>query len=177
MFKCKECGTEYENKPDYCDCGNDTFDEILPQESHESDVKSMPVTDKNETWVEENGFGYPINEKSYNEMKKETEMRIVKNNIQTIQPYAIVIFAVCLVLSLLIILFAFNPKKSEEQAVTTKQETTNSQNIPSIEKIWNNSTEGLSAYQNNDKKEIATEQQQQTPKEEIKEDNSKKKLK
>ena len=25
MYKCKECGTEYETKPDYCDCGNDTF--------------------------------------------------------------------------------------------------------------------------------------------------------
>ena len=28
MFKCKECGAEYEIKPDYCDCGNDEFDEI-----------------------------------------------------------------------------------------------------------------------------------------------------
>ena len=28
MYICKECGTEYKQKPDYCDCGNDTFDEI-----------------------------------------------------------------------------------------------------------------------------------------------------
>ena len=28
MFRCKECQAEYETKPDYCDCGNDTFDEI-----------------------------------------------------------------------------------------------------------------------------------------------------
>ena len=29
MFRCKECGTEFDVKPDYCDCGNDTFDEIV----------------------------------------------------------------------------------------------------------------------------------------------------
>ena len=28
MFKCKECGAEYEEKPDYCDCGNDTFEQV-----------------------------------------------------------------------------------------------------------------------------------------------------
>lgn len=26
MYKCKECGQEYKDKPDFCDCGNDTFD-------------------------------------------------------------------------------------------------------------------------------------------------------
>ena len=31
MFKCKECGTEYQAKPDYCDCGNDTFEEIVAE--------------------------------------------------------------------------------------------------------------------------------------------------
>ena len=31
MFICKECGTEFDVKPDYCDCGNDTFDEIVEQ--------------------------------------------------------------------------------------------------------------------------------------------------
>lgn len=29
MFKCTVCSKEYEIKPDYCDCGNDTFDEIV----------------------------------------------------------------------------------------------------------------------------------------------------
>ena len=28
MFKCKECGCEFKIKPEYCDCGNNTFDEI-----------------------------------------------------------------------------------------------------------------------------------------------------
>ncbi len=33
MFKCRDCGCEYNIKPDYCDCGNDTFDEITPVET------------------------------------------------------------------------------------------------------------------------------------------------
>lgn len=32
MFICKECGQEYKNKPQYCDCGNNTFDEIREKE-------------------------------------------------------------------------------------------------------------------------------------------------
>lgn len=28
MYRCKECNAEYKTKPDYCDCGNDTFDYI-----------------------------------------------------------------------------------------------------------------------------------------------------
>lgn len=28
MFSCKDCKKKYRTKPNYCDCGNDTFDEI-----------------------------------------------------------------------------------------------------------------------------------------------------
>ena len=28
MYRCKECNAEYKIKPEYCDCGNDTFDYI-----------------------------------------------------------------------------------------------------------------------------------------------------
>ena len=47
MFRCRECQTEYEVKPDYCDCGNDTFDEILPQKT----VQQTPKPKKIETPV------------------------------------------------------------------------------------------------------------------------------
>lgn len=32
MYRCKECNAEFKIKPDYCDCGNDTFDYI--EEKH-----------------------------------------------------------------------------------------------------------------------------------------------
>lgn len=31
MFRCTECNAEYKYKPEYCDCGNNTFDEIPEQ--------------------------------------------------------------------------------------------------------------------------------------------------
>lgn len=39
MFKCTICSKEYEIKPDYCDCGNDTFDEIVEAKSLEEDFE------------------------------------------------------------------------------------------------------------------------------------------
>ena len=170
MFKCKECGTEYQTKPDYCDCGNDTFEEVLPPKPAERE--NTTVETKDDMWVEKNGFGYPIDEKSYNNMQKESEMRTVKNNVQTVQPYTIITFAVCLILSLLIILFAFNPKNISEQNSNTKSETIKTQQVPSIEKIWNNSTEGLSEYQSKAK----VEQTEQTKPIVKQEETSKKKI-
>ncbi len=29
MYKCSECGNEFKDKPDYCDCGNDIFEKIV----------------------------------------------------------------------------------------------------------------------------------------------------
>lgn len=31
MYRCNECGAEYKTKPQYCDCGNDSFEEIVTQ--------------------------------------------------------------------------------------------------------------------------------------------------
>lgn len=47
MFKCTVCSKEYEIKPDYCDCGNDTFDEIveakLLEEDFEGEKRKFPT--------------------------------------------------------------------------------------------------------------------------------------
>ena len=32
MYRCTECNTEYETCPQYCECGNDTFEEIIEEE-------------------------------------------------------------------------------------------------------------------------------------------------
>ncbi len=169
MYKCKECGTEFETKPDYCDCGNDTFDEILPQEQ-QLDDKNSPSTDKNDMWVEENGFGYPINEESYNKMKnksnalQEPQVTTVKNNTPKIKPYAIIIFVLCLILSVLVILFAWNPKQSDKIQNSDSVTETEQKQIPDLEKIWNNKLPEVSARQENKPKEHKeTVQRKTTP--------------
>lgn len=43
MFRCKDCNLEYEQKPDYCDCGNDSFEEIqLKKEAAKSFSQKYP---------------------------------------------------------------------------------------------------------------------------------------
>ena len=42
MFRCKECGCEFDIKPEYCDCGNNTFDEIISvQNSKNPDIRQI----------------------------------------------------------------------------------------------------------------------------------------
>ncbi|MCD8378029.1 MAG: TonB C-terminal domain-containing protein [Candidatus Gastranaerophilales bacterium] len=41
MFKCSECGEEFDKKPDYCGCGNDCFEEILPVKSEKLSEMSL----------------------------------------------------------------------------------------------------------------------------------------
>lgn len=142
MYKCKECNAEYEVKPDYCDCGNDIFEEISvkaeeiltpPVEKENVEIEqsiSAPVEkkDDNLVFIEGNGFGYPIDEKTYEKHKKNSK----------IKPYAVVIFTLCILLSILVVLFAWNPKETDLKSDTANKDEKVQENIPSIEKLWNN---------------------------------------
>ena len=114
MFRCKECQTEYEIKPDYCDCGNDTFDEILPEKApqpipHPKRIEKPVLTPKEKTKT-------PISTK--------------------IDAYAIIIFALCILTSFVVIFFIGNPQDVvvEDQP----QEVNVSKNLPSINSFWDN---------------------------------------
>ena len=133
MFKCKECGTEYEIKPDYCDCGNDTFDEIII--NTEPEIK--PVISNTNTSTEQTVI---------------TSKEVISNqknklNSSDIKPYAIIIFILCLVLSVVVILFAWNSKPSETLDISENTINSEQKPIPSIEKIWNNKLPETSAVQ------------------------------
>lgn len=45
MFKCRVCQKIYQNRVQYCDCGNDTFDVISQNVSHASPQKSISSGD------------------------------------------------------------------------------------------------------------------------------------
>lgn len=96
MFKCKECGCEYKDKPEFCDCGNDEFEEIdevlqeVPQKVQQK-VSSVKPT-------------------------------LLK---QTIEPYAIAVFIFCVVLSFVVLFFIGNPKdqpsrESKQEVINTQ---------------------------------------------------------
>lgn len=115
MFKCTECGSEYEVKPDYCDCGNDTFVEEEANDRVNEKVKAEvkpEVTPKSE----------------------QTSDKLHTNHLPPqVDPISLTIFIICIFLSFIVVFFLFNPKETIEKVVE-KQNL--NQNIPSIEKLW-----------------------------------------
>lgn len=117
MFRCKECQAEYEIKPDYCDCGNDTFEEIMPQIVQKTEYKKE------------------IKEPEIKEIKISKPK---KNNKPFFEPISTIFFIVCVILSFIIIFFVGNPQ-NEIQKSDVKEPEKLTTNIPNIDKFWNNS--------------------------------------
>lgn len=137
MYKCKECGTEYEIKPDYCDCGNDTFEEILSeQQTSKNDVTNVTKLNNTEKVKEEK------TEPKHEKVKVTEPRNAVQYDYsrlrQFFDPISTTIFCVCIVLAILIVLFAGNSliKKDSEKITETPKQTQNL-NIPDIDKLWN----------------------------------------
>ena len=115
MFRCKECQTEYQIKPDYCDCGNDTFDEIIEQpEVKKTEAKPQP-----------------------NLTPKEKNERKPKNKSQ-IDPFGWIFFTLCLVLSFVIVFFVGNPKDEPVQGTTPEAKVDTSYIPKSTNAFWDN---------------------------------------
>jgi len=135
MYKCKECGTEYEKKPDFCDCGNDEFEEIVVK----TEVDEIQPVQKEE-----------IKPVSAKEFVKETKIKTHKYEKKSfaeqypemarlkasIDPISLTIFLICILLSFVVIFFAWNPQESTLVESEIKQETV--KNIPPIDNFWNN---------------------------------------
>ena len=100
MFICTECGLQYKNKPQYCDCGNDEFQELATRNITTS--------------------------------LKERFERI------GISVYSLLFLFVCVILSCFI-LFCFNPMPKNNTQIS-KNTTKSNVSIPSIDKLWVEST-------------------------------------
>ena len=137
MYKCSECGTEYETAPKYCECGNDIFINVkdeqtfVPQEVEDfDDEPEMPVRTS-----KYHGGGRNFRQKNFS-------------------PVGLSIFAVCIILSLLVLFVIANPKK-EIAKIDTETQTAEEIEIPSIDSYWDNTPV-----------KIAQKEEPQTPKQE-----------
>ena len=119
MFKCKDCGSEYKEKPDYCDCGNDTFDEIKDET-----IDTIDKTEETKTQQQKESDN--IKPKS-----KKTEKPIKTDKI------SLLIFAVCLILSIIILFFPVNTPVNTDNIKENNEQ--NIISIPSVNSIWDNS--------------------------------------
>lgn len=119
MFKCKDCGSEYKEKPDYCDCGNDTFDEIKDET-----IDTIDKTEETKTQQQKESDN--IKPKS-----KKTEKPIKTDKI------SLLIFVVCLILSIIILFFPVNTPLNTDNIKENNEQ--NIISIPSVNSIWDNS--------------------------------------
>ncbi len=144
MYRCKECGAEYEVKPDYCDCGNDEFEVVevnkkvaepkvqesrtvkIPQEKIKEKPKPQPAA-AGKTFIPPPSKNLTFDER-YPSLSR---------MIKSLDPISFAIFVVCIIFSFYIIFCAWNPITTES-VVEQDIEILTPKNIPSIDKIWNN---------------------------------------
>jgi len=130
MYKCTECGLEFESKPEYCDCGNNEFVIVVPQK-----VESVRIEETVSKPQESEVVKGDISQSQLNQSIED----IIKTEKKyfPFSPYAFVFFVVCVILSLLI-LFFWNPVKNTVAVEETPAQIVNEKPIPSIDKIWKN---------------------------------------
>ena len=132
MYKCKECGAEYDIKPDYCDCGNDEFDKVIKEKTVQKTETVIIKPEPKRNSEEKQKKTYVAEKRSFEE-----QYPSLNRFIHSADPISTVIFCVCILLSAYVIFFAWNPKESDIKTETT-QEVAVSKNIPPIDKFWNN---------------------------------------
>ncbi len=108
MFRCTDCKRIYKEKVDYCDCGNNVFDEIVPP--------PQPVQQPQP-------------------QVQQTVETPVAQSVLPLNAMSIIVFSLCCVFSLCFVLFLGPAPKKRAQA-PKKVEKTVTKEIPDIEKIW-----------------------------------------
>ena len=145
MYKCTECGLEYENKPEYCDCGNDEF-VLTVEEKPAEEIVPEPVRTEKKPHE---------NIQTYENIRYDNPISHEPNKLP-VSPYALVIFIICITASLLI-LFLWNPVEQTADKVTEIIEKVENKNIPSIEKLWKNPTPVVQTEQKTEQAAIKQE--------------------
>ncbi len=113
MYRCLECNTVFNIKPDYCDCGNDTFDSVQ--------ANPLPTQDSQVYYSEPATVQVPVN-------KKPTDIKALTSNI---------IFGLCILLSILAWLFIGNNSSSSSSKGTDSDINASSgSHIPDISQVW-----------------------------------------
>ena len=141
MYKCKDCGQEYDIKPDYCDCGNDVFKEIMPTSASDSKQTQEPAAQgplPSPAIMQFNQTNIPKSSVNAMSPLKKTE-NAPKFKVDLA---SLMIFLLCIVLSVLSLIYIGKDSleklaQEENQPRDTKALLTPTANLPSINSIWN----------------------------------------
>ena len=140
MFKCKECGTEYIEKPDYCDCGNDTFEQIVPPSKNLAEDKPA-----NEVLPKINI--QPPKPQVFSEPKKDNNLSVTKVK-SSADVVSLLLFIFSIILAFCTLFFFGNPKEVSKTSPESKKSVQNETvKIPTVDAYWDNSTDGIKVVQ------------------------------
>ena len=146
MYRCKECGAEYEEKPDYCDCGNDEFEVVgvnivvnVAEPNAQEATTVKPLQDKFEEKPKPQPApaGKTFTPPPSRKLTFDEQYPAISRMIKSVDPISLAIFCICIVFSFYIVFCAWNPDTAVTD-VEQKVEEIVQKNIPSIDKIWNN---------------------------------------
>ena len=121
MYKCTECNAIFEQCPDYCDCGNDIFEEIQTNSSVQAEASFTPSTNQQ-----------PLKKKRKLSPEEIQEKKAEREDKEKAKTTIIVSLFICL---LILITPPYIEKKSHK---VVKQKTTQSIKIPSVNSFWDN---------------------------------------
>lgn len=119
MFKCTDCGQEFKIKPDYCDCGNNVFEEIVEKEPSRPTPSSAPAPEPVPALE-------PV---PAPETPKATKVQ------SSVDLPSLLIFFTCIILSIFAWIFIGRDVKTVETTQTMAAEE-QKVTIPSIDKLW-----------------------------------------
>lgn len=137
IYKCKNCGTEFDVCPDYCDCGNNTFDkignEINPSDEYDEygekiirdDFKISPENNKDLALSYKPDFEYTKNTQRGHEQNKKNILPVV-------------IFVISVLISFILLLTAFlMPSKNKNNEEPSEQKTEISRpQVKNVNDFW-----------------------------------------
>ncbi len=123
MYRCTECEAEFIECPDFCDCGNDTFEEIFEEEEYEGPVQVH--------------VSAPKLKPKRRQKRVLTEDEIEEMNMESLdKKKALVVICISIFISLVILFCPPYPKKKIEK--TKENITVSKANLPDVNSYWDN---------------------------------------
>lgn len=110
MYRCLDCKNIYKEKVEYCECGNNLFEE-LPEISQIEESAQVDTSSESNDDV------------------------FYRQSMIPLQLVSIIVFSICCIISLCFVVF-WNPESKEPEKVPTTTQKVVNIDITSIDKIW-----------------------------------------
>ncbi len=120
MYRCTECKTEYTKCPDFCECGNDTFEEVFEEEYEEPEERHVKPKIKSKK--------PKLSQEELEEI--EADKKDKRNTI--------IVMSISLFICILILCFAPPHMKKKADVVKKVSSSVTNVELPDVNSYWDN---------------------------------------